>query len=279
MSKFRRVVETEGLGVVAGTVFGEQTQTDPYAHLRESASDNKIKIAKQQMDGTREAAAPARDWEVIPEQQNYEERRELTLDERIAQLNAADMSINAVRRSSYGIDDGDTAREVTTGLKAYSPEVYASIMMRGGASIFDPDMAAIADEFEKSQKTITEQSIADIQQRRMARKSIHDEWEKEQATLIRKPSVLQHRASSVLRTAVENEAAGNFGMMDQDLIEENEARRVAMAEANRESRLALKSAHVKTRSQVNEDWENNARKSALTMNDVYHSIDLNLDEE
>lgn len=283
MSKFKRVVDTEGLGEVANSAFGVQAAaTDPYAHLRESAADNQIKMAKQQMGGGREAAAKPHDWETVPEQQNYVERRTLTIEERLAQLNPADFAPNAVRRSDYGIDAGDTAREVTSGLKAYSPEDYMNVMLRGSASIFDPDMAVIADEFEKSQEETSQQAIARANQIRMARKTKHDDWESDKTAeiaTIRKPSVLTHRASSVLRTAIENEAAGNFGMMDYDQLEKNEAQRIAMAEAQRETRLALKSKHTKDRSQRHQEWEEGALGGAKTANDIYRFIDLDIDKE
>lgn len=282
MSKFRRVSDTEGIPSYLEEKFvGASTQNeDPYAHLRAASQENQVRIAKQQL-GTHHKDEPEvdRSWEAIQSASIYQERRAMSVDERLSALEAEDFSPHSVRRAGYGIDAGDTAREVTSGLKAFSAEDYMNVMLRGGSSIWEPDMYQVAESFMASQSSDSEQAIADAQQRRMARKNRHDAWENEKNEEIgslRKPTVLSGRAGSILRTAIEHEAAGNFGMMDFDELDAREANRIAMQNEQREQRLAFKGKHIKDRNQRHNEWENGAEVRARTANDIYNYVDLNL---
>jgi hypothetical protein len=284
-SKFlRKVSDTEGLpSYIEKTFVGSSTE-DPYAHLRAAYQENQIKIAKQQRGLNRDASLKSedRDWERIQGASVYQERRAMSIDDRLAQMEAEDFSPHSVRRSGYGVDAGDTVREVTSSLKAFSPEDYMNVMLRGAASIWEPDMYAIAEAFMESQENESQQAIIDAQQRRMARKNRHDDWEREksqQISSLRKPTVLASRAGTILRTAIENEAAGNFGMIDFDALDEREAQRIAMQNAQREQRLALKGKHLKDRNQRHNEWENNVAVRARTAAEIYNYVNIQTDDE
>lgn len=287
MSKFlRKVSETEGLpSYLEETFVGASTQKeDPYAHLRTASQENQIKIAKQQRGLDRDASLEDEDrsWERVQGASLYQERRAMSIDERLEQMEAEDFSPHSIRRAGYGIDAGDTAREVTSGLKAFTPEDYMNVMLRGAATIWEPDMFAVADAFMESQENESQQAVLDAQQRRMARKNRHDSWEQEKSDQIgalRKPTVLSNRAGSILRTAIENEAAGNFGMIDFEALDEQEAQRIAMQNEQREQRLAFKGKHIKDRNQRHNEWEDSASVRARTASEIYNYVNLQVDDE
>jgi hypothetical protein len=284
MSKFRRVSDTEGIPSYLEDKFvGASAQNeDPYAHLRSASQENQVRIAKQQLGNHhKEEPAAERSWEAIKSASIYKDRREMDLDERLAALEAEDFSPYSVKRAGYGIDASDSTREVTSGLKAFSAEDYMNVMLRGGSSIWEPDMYKVAESFMESQEQNSEQAIADASQRRMARKNQHDNWEQEKSAEIsslRKPTVLSGRAGSIVRTAIEQEAAGNFGMMDFDELDAREANRIAMQNEQREQRLAFKGKHMKDRNQRHTEWENDAESRARTANDIYNHVALNFND-
>lgn len=279
MSKFRRVSETENIPAYIEQKFvGASVEAeDPYAHLREASQENQARIARQQFGMGREAKKD-REFQ-IEGPSIYENRREMSIDERIAALKAEDFSPHAIRRSDYGTDDGDTAREVTASLKAFSPEDYMNVMLRGASSIWNPDMFEVAEAFMESHDTISEQAIADAQQRREARKTQHTAWENEQmeqVASLRESRVCASRANGILRTAIENEAAGNFGLMDVNEVDENEARRIAMLEAAQAERLKFKASHRMDRNQRHASWEQGVDTRAKTFDDIYTKVNLGL---
>ena len=63
------------------------------------------------------------------------------------------LNSNAIRRAGSTFDDGLNARTTTSGLKAYSADEYMNAMLSRSASIFNPDMIAISEEFLNSQES------------------------------------------------------------------------------------------------------------------------------
>jgi hypothetical protein len=285
MSKFlRKVSDTEKLpsSVQQAFIGASSNQDDPYAHLRMASRDNQLSIAKQSMGYDEDDAdIDDRSWERVQGASIYEDRRASNMTERMNNLSIEDFSPHAVRRSDYGIDAGESYRETTSSLQAYTPEDYMAAMLRG-ASIWDPDMEVIADAFHNSQETQSEQVIAEAKIRREARQNRHQQWEEETSShldSIRPSRVLSARAAPILRTAAENEAAGNFGMIDFDSLDNHEAQRLAMQEEKRNSRLALKRNGIKDRDERHNDWQDHVQTHASTIQDIYNYQKYNLSSE
>jgi hypothetical protein len=143
-------------------------------------------------------------------------------------------------------------------------------MLSKSASIFNPDMIALSEEFLNSQESTSQQAMVNHAQRREAQATKHASWEERQLNQIRKTSIVTNRAHSVLRTANEGQHSSQFGMVDTDALDNRETQRVAMHEKSREQRLGLKKSHT-------EDLENRAVNRAQTIHDIYNNVSINLD--
>jgi hypothetical protein len=266
MSKFRKVSETENIPSFIEKKFvgaSYEAFDDPYAELKNNSTENRIKISKQTIGNQKTAENFTKSWEKIQGASVYEEpqynfnREELT-------------GLNSIRRAGSDFDEGMNARTTTSGLKAYSADEYMNAMLSRSASIFNPDMIALSEEFLNSQESTSQQAMVNEAQRREAKASRHNSWEEKQLNQIRKSSVVSNRAHSVLRTANEGQYSSQFGMIDVDSLDNRETQRLAMNEKSREQRLGLKKNHT-------EDLENRAVNKAQTIHDIYNNININLD--
>ena len=144
-------------------------------------------------------------------------------------------------------------------------------MLSRSASIFNPDMIALSEEFLNSQDSSSAQAMLDQAQKREAKASKHNSWEEKKLNSIRQSNVVNSRAHSILRTSSENEFNSTFGMIDPDRLDERESLRVANQSKIREQRLAVKK-------NISEDMLNNSQQRAKTLQDIYNSVDLNFDD-
>lgn len=272
MSKFRKVAELENIPSLLSNSFipDFSTDEDPYAELRNNSRDNQIKISKQ-LGFEKTAEVKENSWERIQTATTYNETRALSFEERLAE--SGDFSINAIKRAGSSSDNGMNARTTTSGLQAFSADDYMNAMLSRSASIFNPDMIAITEEFMNSQSSTSEQSVADLQQKREASVSKHKSWEaskmKEIGSL-RGSNVVSNRAHSVLRTNTASEYNGSFGMINVESLDKREAQRLANINSKREQKLALKMNRA-------EDFESRANLSASTINDIYNKINIDFD--
>jgi hypothetical protein len=143
-------------------------------------------------------------------------------------------------------------------------------MLRGSASIFNPDMIALSQEFLNSQENTSEQVVAQTQASREAKASRHQSWEEKQINNLRKSQVVNSRAHNILRTSNDLEHTSQFGMVDPEALDAREAQRVASQNTSREARLAIKK-------NIKEEFETKAQNRAQTISDIYSSIDINFD--
>jgi hypothetical protein len=125
MSKFKKVSQIEQIpSILENSFFGTPENEDPYAELKANSQDNRTRIAKQ-TGFNREASFKSNNWEKIQGPSLYNELRDLSFEERVAELEkTAGLSAETIKRSSYAYDDGDNARTLTSGLKAFSSEVF-----------------------------------------------------------------------------------------------------------------------------------------------------------
>ena len=269
MSKFKKVSEIENIpSFIEKKFVGASFEAfdDPYAELKNNSANNRNKIAKQTVGMQKEAQSFDRSWESIQGPSIYSEPTYSFRNETEDSLNP-----NAIRRAGSTFDEGLNARTTTSGLKAYSNEDYMNAMLSRSASIFNPDMIAISEEFLNSQESTSQQAMVNEAQRREAKASRHNAWEERQLNTIRKSSVVSNRAHSVLRTANEGQYSSQFGMIDTESLDNRETQRLAMQEKSREQRLALKKNHT-------EDLENRAVNRAQTINDIYKNISIDIDK-
>jgi hypothetical protein len=266
MSKFRKVSETENIPSYMEKKFvgaSYEAFDDPYAELKQNSTENRIKISKQTIGNQKTAENFTKSWEKIQGPSVYEEPK--------YNFNNEDLfGTNTIRRAGSDYDEGMNARTITSGLKAYSADEYMNAMLSKSASIFNPDMIALSEEFLNSQESTSQQAMVNHAQRREAQATKHASWEERQLNQIRKSSVVTSRAHSVLRTANEGQHSSQFGMVDSDALDNRETQRVAMHEKSREQRLGLKKSHT-------EDLENRAVNRAQTIHDIYNNVSINLD--
>jgi len=271
MSKFRKVAETENIPSFMESKFvgaSYEAYDDPYADLKNNSAENRIKISKQTIGMPKQAQITENSWERIQGASIYDELRGQSLADRLAEEMS---SSNAIRRAGSDFDSGDNVRTTTSNLKAFSADEYMNAMLTRSASIFNPDMIALSEEFLNSQNNSSEQIKVDAQARREASASKHSSWEANKLNSIREKNVVSNRAHSVLRTASESSFSSQFGMIDAEQLDSRESQRIAMHEKSREQRLALKKNFT-------EDMENRAINKAQTISDIYRNINLNLDD-
>ena len=144
-------------------------------------------------------------------------------------------------------------------------------MLSRSASIFNPDMIDISQEFLNSQETSSSQAVLEQSTRREAKASRHSAWEEKQMGALRKSNVVSSRAHSILRTSSESEFNSTFGMIDPSALDNRETQRIANQEKIRTERLAIKKS-------IQEDFNNKSQSRAKTVNEIYNSIDINFDD-
>ena len=269
MSKFRRVQETENIpNFIEKRFVGSSVdiEEDPYAELKRNSADNKFRISKQQIGMTKEATSLNKSWEKISGASVYDDLRPQSFEERLANLETG-----AIRRADYGYDNGDNARTTTSGLKAFSSEDYMNAMLSRSASIFNPDMIALSEEFLNSQETSSSQAMLEQSTRREAKASRHQAWEEKNLGTIRQSKVVTSRANSILRTSAEAEHTSQFGMIDPSQLDKRESMRLANQEKNREQRLAIKK-------NFDEEMLKNSQQRPRTLSEIYSSINLDFED-
>lgn len=269
MSRFRKVSETENIPSFLEKKFiGAQVEIDedPYAELRRNSAENKQKISKQNIGFTKEANSINKSWETIQGPSVYQDLRTETIEDRLLS-----QDFGAIRRAGTQYDQGENARTTTSGLRAFSADDYMNAMLSRSASIFNPDMIAISEEFLNSQAATSQQAVVDQQQQREAKASRHKNWEESQMNTLRQASVVSSRAHSILRTSSENEFNSTFGMIDPSALDNRETQRIANQEKIRNERLAIKK-------NIQEDMNTRSQNRAKTFNEIYNSIDINFDD-
>ena len=187
------------------------------------------------------------------------------MEERLANL-----EFGSIKRSDYGIEE-NSVRTTTSNLQAFSQDDYLDAMLRKSASIFNPDMIQITEEFMNSQQTTSEQSRFEQQQKREAKASRHSQWENKKMNSIREDKVVSTRAHSILRTSADVSNNSQFGMIDTSVLDEREQIRIANQEAIRNKKSAVK-AHKQ------EAMSENSKLSAQTARDIYNFVSLDFDD-
>ena len=267
MSKFRKVNETENIpSFIEKRFIGASVEIDedPYAELKKNSTENRMKISKQQIGMEKEATSLAKSWEKISGASMYDDLRPQSFEERLANLEPG-----SIRRSDYATDNGDNVRTTTSGLKAFSSEDYMNAMLSRSASIFNPDMIAITEEFLNSQAETSNQAVADLAQKREAKASRHNTWEEKQLNTIRKSNVVNSRAHSILRTSSDNEFNSTFGMIDPESLDQRESMRIANQDRVRNERLSIQK-------NFQDQMIEKSKNRAQTVSDIYNNIDLDL---
>ena len=267
MSKFRKVSEIENIpNFITNKFVGAsvEIEEDPYAELKQNSTSNKIKISKQQIGMQKEATSIQKSWEKISGASVYDDLRPQSFEERLANLDGG------IKRADYGYEN-DSVRTTTSGLKAFSNEDYMNAMLSRSASIFNPDLISISEEFLNSQENSSAQAMVNEAQKREAKASRHNAWEQKQINSLRKSNVVSSRAHSILRTSSEAEFNSSFGMVDPSLLDQREQMRVANQEKVREQRLAIKK-------NVADDMLNQSQQRAKTLSEIYNSINLDIED-
>jgi hypothetical protein len=250
-SKFTRVEETENTPDFISNIFAPKTasvQEDPYAALRAGQAERQAKIARESMGQQRTAAPVANDWERLDSGVRYSERRMLPTDTRMSNLVPEDSSVRSVRRASYDTDEGLNARPNPADFFGHSADPFA--MLSRGATMWDSDLEGMMRE------SANRDGMFDTETHENKAAKRHATWEEHQTKSLRPLQRSSARAHGIVRTSMENVAAGRFGLVDYSAMDEREAQRVEMLEHQREQRLSIRAKDHATPDQRRSDWEN-----------------------
>lgn len=274
MSRFRRVSEQTTPDYV-NKMFDNDYQGDPYARLKETSADRRMKIAQNSKNYKMSQKDTPHDWERETEQEAYQDfefpKNDQDLEERFLGANN-----RVVRRADNAIDAPYSARDTENLLPLFTPEQYMNAMLRG-ASIFDPNMEDIAQAFNESQAA---DGLTRNETRELAKQSSREGWEKAAMNDIGRSKYSTSRANPFVRTSQEYTGESSFGLVDITSLDERDQQRLKMR-ANRRS----ESAEIKRSGQRiarHKDWEDSISPNAGTMQDYYaaygiDSVDLMID--
>ncbi len=262
MSKFRKVAETEDIPSYIEDTFTPQrvaVKDDPYANLRQGASQRKFHIAREAASMQNETPEVEHEWERLSSAAVLNQERVLPTEDRWAGLNPEDVLSNAVRRAGYDTDHDQSLRDNfqwSTGYEAAA--IYA-----GGTSIWDPARETMEDYCRTA---ASQQGMFEKKSREDVQKERTEAWEEEKLAGMarqRPRKTVMSRANAVIRTSTENLSDGAFGIPDYQWLEQQEQQRVAMADARREQRLAIK-PNGKSPEDRYAEWEAEASQPATT---------------
>jgi hypothetical protein len=276
MSKFRRVSDSEKIPQYLSKAFDKNHVEDPYANLKQSSAERRQIIAKNKADYKMSSVDEPQEWERVTKQetaQNFEFPR----NERELLANTLGASNRIVRKAEYATDEPLTAREVDGLLKPFTDEAYMNVLLKGSASIWEPDMETIKDAFDESQNENSR--VANSEAVELMRKKKHEDWEEEHLSQIRGSKYSTARANSILRTAMEMPSDNlPLGMIDLNDLDAAERQRLQMRENRRNAKAKIQAAG-RSREETHSYWEDDLNLEATTMQDYYanNGLDLQID--
>lgn len=265
MSLFKRVNETLQTPEYLIEALGDEQKVDNYSYLKKTAATRKHVMAQKQAENYAVEKTPY-SWEQEKSQEEYQDFKFPNSAEAYEELDFA-TNHRAIRRASSGVDNGMSARSTENDLQIFTPEQYMTAMLRG-ASIFEPDMANIRDAFMESQENQTEAAMENIEIARERRALAHNQWENERLNAMQDGHYALSRANKIIRSGIENVAAGRNGLIDWNELEDRERQKLQMRENRRIAQQEIKRKGY-TREQMHNEWENNLDLYARTLDQVY----------
>ena len=105
------------------------------------------------------------------------------------------------------------------------------------------------------------------------KQALHSAWESEKLRELKPSARVANRGHHVVRTCMENVAAGKFGLLDSTFLDERERARLEMLESRAERKASIRGKHVMSRQAKQSQWEKEAemRSRAMRLQDEYRA--------
>jgi hypothetical protein len=191
-------------------------------------------------------------WERITTASVLSEQKFFVEDEKLSNLRPEDVSMSGIRRAGYDTDDIASAMRPAPS-DMFNDPITAALR---GASLWN-DMDEVSDILmemaEKDNDNFDKLSAREKQQARVAN------WEQEKLDemgSLRNKAYATNRGHQIIKAHHETGVAGRNEIHDYSFLNEREEQRKAMAEANRNRKMAIKEQGVKTREEKHEEWQN-----------------------
>jgi hypothetical protein len=191
-------------------------------------------------------------WERITTASVLSEQKFFVEDEKLSNLRPEDVSMSGIRRAGYDTDDIASAMRPAPS-DMFNDPITAALR---GASLWN-DMDEVSDILmemaEKDNDNFDKLSAREKQQARVAN------WEQEKLDemgSLRNKAYATNRGHQIIKAHHETGVAGRNEIHDYSFLSEREEQRKAMAEANRNRKMAIKEQGVKTREEKHEEWQN-----------------------
>jgi hypothetical protein len=256
MSIFKKASELNNLPTSVSDALFENhdiTFTDEFEGLLREASSSKS-VYENRLKSFKEAGLIKHEYEA-PKPALYDEAE------------------GGIRRAGYGqrftgekseLFGQDNIRSIN-----FDNNKYAESLLDNGFSIWEPKFDDLSDAFNQSQK----QSDAIFDRRTAAEKKAvaHQNWEREQASQLRKANVLPYRGLGVSRLANETPLHnGNFNTFDDFYADAQDAMREMVRESNSTRKAKISRKGVDPSERIDQ-WQNKEAIAARTMKALENS--------
>jgi hypothetical protein len=247
MGRFKRISD-EIPQSIDQALFKTASQTSNEVDARREA------MAREMAGFNTEKAKKVQDkaWERITTASVLSEQKFFVEDENLSNLRPEDISLSGIRRAGYDTDDIASAMRPAPSDSFNDPITAA---MRG-ASLWT-DLEEVSDILmemaEKDNSNFDKLSAREKQQARVAN------WEEEKLSELgglRNKAYATNRGHQIIKAHHETGVAGRNEIHDYSFLNEREESRKALAEANRNRKMAIKEQGWKTREEKHEEWQN-----------------------
>jgi hypothetical protein len=192
-------------------------------------------------------------WERITTASVLSENKFSVDDDNLSNLRPEDVSLSGIRRAGYDSDN------VAMSMRPNPTDMFndpITAALRGASLWGDLDEVSdiLMEMAEKDNDNFDRVSSREKQQARVA------EWEQEKLEemgSLRNKAFATNRGHQIIKAHHETGVAGKNNIHDYSFLNEREEQRKAVAEANRNRKLAIKDHGIKTREEKHSEWETN----------------------
>ena len=254
MARFKRISDEipqsidQALFKVASPINDEVTARRE-AMAREMAGYNSEKAKKVQDKA----------WERISSASVLSENKFFVEDESLSNLRPEDISNSGIRRAGYDTDNIAKSMRPNP-MDMFNDPITAALR---GASIWS-DHEEIGDILQEMAENDNEKfdrlSAREKQSARVAN------WESEKIEEmggLKNKAYATNRGHQIIKAHHETGVAGRNNIHDYSFIDEREQQRLAMAESNRNRRLAIKDHSIKSKEELHNQWMEGAKAKAV----------------
>jgi|AACY02.15.fsa_nt_gi hypothetical protein len=237
------------------------------AGLKSSEVDARREAMAREMAGyNTESAKKVQDkaWERITTASVLSENKFQVDDEKLTNLRPEDLSLSGIRRAGYDADN------ISLSMRPNPTEMFndpITVAMRGASLWNDLDEVGeiLMEMADNDNKNFDKVSSREKQQNRIA------EWENEKLEemgSLRNKAFATNRGHQIVKAHHETGVAGKNNIHDYSFLSEREEQRKAMAEANRNRKLAIKDHSIKSREEMHDQWQSSINNNAAKFQNI-----------